>query len=87
MNPEPVDFRYRRLWSRHPEQHSVGLLVDLKCHVGFQPKSVAQHFGDNHSPRLITFYIHGIDHAIYHKEWKMESFAGPPDLQGDGTVR
>lgn len=87
MNPEPVDFRHRRVWSRYPEQHSVGLLVDLKCHVGFQPTSVLQHFRDNDSPRLIKFYIHGIDHAIYHKEWKMESFAGPPDLQGDRTVR
>ena len=71
MNPEPFDSHHRRLWSRHPEQHAIGLFVDLECHVGFQPKSVSQNFRDDDSPRLINFHIHVVHHAIDHEEWKM----------------
>lgn len=50
VHPEPIDFYHRRVWRRYPEQHAIGLFVNLQFHVWFQTKLDSQRFRDDDSP-------------------------------------
>lgn len=70
MDPEPLDVHHGRLWRWYPQQQTIGVFLNVKFHVGFQPKSVPQNFRDDDSCRIMNFHVHVIDHAICHDKWQ-----------------
>jgi hypothetical protein len=61
---------HRGVWRERPEEHAIGLFLDLKYHVGFQAEPIPEPLRHDDPTRPINFHIHAVDHARCPKSWQ-----------------